>query len=425
MATAQHACADCSTAAGDLRAAAFPGLLPAAQAERASASASPARLAPASRSDTQADDSAEPGSLRSAAGSAGAACDAAKSHAVFSDGRLLVTYALPVRPGPTFDARAFELQLQRLARPDLEAAARKQCDLWAFVWASTSVLADILARVVSSYTIGTSQTAGLSAAKQRLKVLELGAGSGIASIAACRAGADVVATDLVVDALALIHANAAANGCATVGGDDAVSRPAASSAAVAEDSTLPGTLRCSVLNLESHDAIVSLVEAAGGFDMVVGADILFASWTVRPVLDTLAAALRASSTPERDPVAIIVDPGRTCRDDFEALAAEPQYSLHIVERVDIPALPTPVALMKECTVFVVCLARDGPTHSAVRHSGAHVETVEVAEAEADWRAGGTSASILDACAMLRARATSATAPHSFNAYGYVLAPVKP
>jgi predicted nicotinamide N-methyase len=343
---------------------------------------------------------------------------------VFADGRALAPYRVPVRPllplgvewaeTAPYPQQPLELRLQRVARPDLEAAARKQCDLWAFVWASTTVLADILAGVVLSM-----------APRRRLRVLELGAGSGVASIAACRCGADVVATDLVPDALALIQANAAANGC-RVG--DAAASP--------DDAPVTrGRLRTRVLNLETPAAVPPIAAATGGsFDVVVGADILFAAWTVRPVVSSISAALRAGAAPPAAspesapapapaPVAVIVDPGRTCRDDFEAVASEPAYGLELVARVDIPALPTAVALMRECTVFVLRLAAAataGTRHAAMGSSG-RSDVAPAGGADSD---APVAAAAVQACGALRTRADTGAAPPQLSAYGYVLPPVK-
>src|SRR6266446_4190565 len=92
----------------------------------------------------------------------------------------------------------------RLLRPrdtealiDEEAFARNEfLPYWGELWASGVELARVLAG---------RELAGV-------RVLELGCGLAVPSIAAALAGADVLATDWAEDAVRLLHANAARNG---------------------------------------------------------------------------------------------------------------------------------------------------------------------------------------------------------------------
>ena len=82
----------------------------------------------------------------------------------------------------------------------------------------------------------------------------------------------------------------------------------------------------------------------------MGADILFSSWTVKPILAVIARLL----VPDADAATtacILVDPGRTNRDALEDGAAD--VGLAVVRRVDLHSLETPVALMRECTLFLL------------------------------------------------------------------------
>src|SRR3954470_11169417 len=69
---------------------------------------------------------------------------------------------------------------------------------WAEMWSSGVALAG---------AVGSLQLAGM-------RVVELGAGLGLPSLAAALRGADVLATDWAEDAVALLRENAAANGIA-------------------------------------------------------------------------------------------------------------------------------------------------------------------------------------------------------------------
>ncbi len=108
------------------------------------------------------------------------------------------------------------------------------------------------------------------------RVLELGCGLGVPSIAAARAGAEVLATDSDPDALALLERNAEANGAGleteTVKWSDA------------------GTL----------------VER-GPFDLVLASDVLYERSSVGPLIELL---------PRLAPDALIADPGRAPAEPF-------------------------------------------------------------------------------------------------------------
>ena len=148
----------------------------------------------------------------------------------------------------------------------------------------------------------------------------------------------VVATDLVPAALELVAENARLNG-------------------VPE-----GTLHTRKLDWSNEadiQGVVTLLSEMHGKDpgpedgrpavprplLVMAADVLFSSWTVKPVLQLLDRLLAARPCS----LAVIVDPGRPPRDDVEGLA--PDLGLCVLARHDVERLVTPVALMRECTVF--------------------------------------------------------------------------
>lgn len=108
------------------------------------------------------------------------------------------------------------------------------------------------------------------------RVVELGCGLAIPSIAAARAGADVLATDGDIDALGLISRNAAENGV---------------------------ELETAMVDWGDPDELVE----RGPFDLVLGSDILYERPSVALLLELL---------PRLAPVAWIADPGRPAADAF-------------------------------------------------------------------------------------------------------------
>jgi predicted nicotinamide N-methyase len=133
---------------------------------------------------------------------------------------------------------------------------------WADVWPSSVILA---ARMANDAGSGRS-------------LLELGCGLGIVSMAAMRAGFDVVATDYYEDALRFTRANAWRN-----------------------------------LRREPATRMVDwreLPRDLGTFDVIVAADVLYEMTYADLVADALAAALGSNGT------AIIADPGRIAVDRF-------------------------------------------------------------------------------------------------------------
>ena len=109
-----------------------------------------------------------------------------------------------------------------------------------------------------------------------LRVVELGCGLGLPSIAAARAGAAVLATDACPEALALLARNAEANGVSV--------------AIAATDWLTPAAL---------------LKRAP--FDLVLAADVLYERAGVAPLLSLL---------PRLAPLALVADPGRPAAEAF-------------------------------------------------------------------------------------------------------------
>jgi predicted nicotinamide N-methyase len=113
-------------------------------------------------------------------------------------------------------------------------------------------------------------------ALEGLRVVELGCGLGVPSIAAARAGADVLATDACAEALELLERNARANGVRV------------------ETATIDWT---------EADELVGRAP----FDLVLAADLLYERASVAPLLSLL---------PLLAPEAWLADPGRAPAAEF-------------------------------------------------------------------------------------------------------------
>jgi predicted nicotinamide N-methyase len=112
------------------------------------------------------------------------------------------------------------------------------------------------------------------------RVVELGCGLALPSLAAARAGAHVLATDGDPEALPLVERNAALNGV---------------------------SVETAAVEWAAPDALV----ARGPFDLVLAADVLYERQSVAPLLALL---------PRLAPEALIADPGRSAAEAFAAEA---------------------------------------------------------------------------------------------------------
>ena len=210
---------------------------------------------------------------------------------------------------------------------------KKQCNLWEFVWGASVCLGEL----VLSPTVSTDEAAAASSSSlaappplRGLRVLEIGAGTGLSSIAAARAGArEVVATDLVPDALALIERNAALNDVGSI-------------------------VRTEKLDWYNSGAFVAA--NAGAFDLIVASDVLFMGSAAKPLARLLGALMRPGA------LAVVVDPGRHNVDDFiEALddldgASERSGELR-AELVQLHGVAYDVCVLKQLNVVTVeCFA---------------------------------------------------------------------
>ncbi len=175
---------------------------------------------------------------------------------------------------------------------------------WADLWPSSRILADYLLQSDRapdhrpSLARHQSQSGGVHArlARRPPSLLELGCGLGLVTMAAMRAGYEVLATDYYEDALRFTRANAA-----RALGREPVTR-----------------------HIDWRDFPVDLP----GFDRIVAADVLYEK-TYPPLLSAAIARVLAPGGE-----AIIADPGRIAAPDFLAgLAAD---ALEVVSKVTLP-----------------------------------------------------------------------------------------
>lgn len=151
---------------------------------------------------------------------------------------------------------------------------------WAEVWPSSIALARALPELVAPGT----------------RMLELGCGIGLVSVAAARCGVSVLATDYYVDALLFTRRN------------------------VLADSGVDPDTRLVDWRAWPHDI--------GTFDRVVASDVLYERPYAALVADALAVSLTA------DGVAFIADPGRTALPAFiESCVAR---GLQVSPRMRVP-----------------------------------------------------------------------------------------
>lgn len=131
------------------------------------------------------------------------------------------------------------------------------------------------------------------------RVVELGCGLGLPSLAAALAGADVLATDWSPDALAFAARNAARNGA---------------------------TVRTALLRWEQASAL----RHERAFDLALGADVLYEARHAAPLLALLRVALRNSGA------AVVADPGRRHAAAFLALARRGGWQRETVHDAILP-----------------------------------------------------------------------------------------
>ncbi len=175
--------------------------------------------------------------------------------AVVSTGDVELAVLLPRDSEALLDEQAFEHE--------------EFLPYWAELWPSGVALASAVA------------THGV----RGLRVLELGCGLALPSIAAARRGARVLATDWSAEAVALAERNARRNGA---------------------------WIETAVCNWNAPDRLI----AGAPWDLVLGADVLYERRNLDPLLELLPQLVTTRGE------ALIADPGRPAATDFFAAARE-------------------------------------------------------------------------------------------------------
>uniref|UniRef100_A0A7S2WCQ2 Uncharacterized protein n=1 Tax=Mucochytrium quahogii TaxID=96639 RepID=A0A7S2WCQ2_9STRA len=173
--------------------------------------------------------------------------------------------------GDTGDTEGGQIVLVHIEDPKTKgfSIAKKQCDLWEFVWGTSLLVASVIDRLDF----------------QGLDVLEIGGGSGICSLVACKKGASTVTmTDLVEDALKICKRSAQENGLTD----------------------------CNRMSFVKYDWNKTETLKEEGHHIVIGSDVLFFRGSVNPVANTFFKALRPGG------IGILGDPCRLNTDDFIA-----------------------------------------------------------------------------------------------------------
>ncbi len=222
-------------------------------------------------------------------------------------------------------ASGLRLELERVAAPGKELVrAPGKCDLWAYVWTASGIATDLL----------------LSLPVRGRRVLELGAGLAIPSLAAACVGAKAaVATDLMEDALRLVRANASRNGVSSV----------------VSTARLDWMFEARALEAGGGGGR-ALWADEGGFDIVVGAEVIFLASMVRPIVRVLADALRVPQAEGGDGrVALVVHPDRAAAEGFPDACTDAGLACWTYAAKNVRAAS---GVLKLCVVHVVWAPTD-------------------------------------------------------------------
>jgi len=194
---------------------------------------------------------------------------------------------------------------------------------WADLWPSSHVLA--------AHVLATPAPAGAG------RVIELGCGLGLVTIAALRAGWSVLATDYYEDAMAFTRENV---------------RRALGDAGLARLTTRHADWRA-----------MPPSASLGAFDRVLGADILYEAHYASLIADAIAHTLAPGGT------ALIADPGRLAVDAFRD--ALPEFGLRIAGRPVFPFDEPPIH--QRITIFSIT-HDTAPTPPAPRQPSSSART---------------------------------------------------
>lgn len=181
---------------------------------------------------------------------------------------------------------------------------RNKCDLWARVWGTSHLLADMLISRPIKSLLCTSTSF-------RPKILEIGAGTGLSSLSVITGGCkwDCTITDGSEEAVEIIQQSLQ------------VMNP--NDSCVDSEAFLHRAQTLSWFNVES---ITEFVREHGQSHLVLGSDVLFVSANVPAVAEMLSVCLHHCG------IAAIIDPGRLSAEGFSDRLRE-RYEFDVVELV--------------------------------------------------------------------------------------------
>lgn len=243
-------------------------------------------------------------------------------------------------------AGANALSIERVKHAALVSTVVKGTNtMWANVWGCSPVTAALTMRILPLARKATETG--------RVECVELACGCAIPSLAAARAGARVLATDVTSMALLLLEHNATRNGIptssnttvpTTASGDGA---PSSSSTAAVSASSGSGVLETAFVNVSDEpEAMLESLGARGwsATDMVVASEVMFLSSMQRPVARTSAALLRPGG------LGLVVDAMRPSCEGFQDKCEDSGLGSALVESGPIASNGI---VLPGCRVFIL------------------------------------------------------------------------
>jgi predicted nicotinamide N-methyase len=212
---------------------------------------------------------------------------------------------------------------------------KTRCELWARMWSTSRILAEMLSsKDVSSHLLN-------------VNVLEIGAGTAVCGMIAAHHGANVKVTDSSEQSLTLASRSASLNGLD------------------------PSTFKTQRLNWHSDDEEMPTLEPS--FHLLLGSDVLFLEMNIRPVIKVISKYVIPGG------LAVILDPGRPCADDFMAQCEEEESSNLSVEKLvlhDLIIGGGGDSLMKCAVLYLVSVAITDSSNITTTTSSSNIAQME-------------------------------------------------
>mmetsp|Transcript_24752 Transcript_24752/g.57183 ORF Transcript_24752/g.57183 Transcript_24752/m.57183 type:complete len:271 (-) Transcript_24752:128-940(-) len=194
---------------------------------------------------------------------------------------------------------------------------KTKCNLWARMWSSSSLLAEILI------------ADGVREHLSDVSAIEIGAGMAVCALtAAVRGGAKIMVTDSSDHALDLVKGSARLNGVAD-------------------------SLSCSRMDWHSSSSVSGVAVQGGPYEFVIGSDILFASMNVQPIVKAIIELLAPGG------LAVVIDPGRLSGEGFDEAVREAGLEAEVYEASDVAM--SDGSVMRKGVLFLLTRSSDKDT----------------------------------------------------------------